>query len=217
VLWRGARRRRLWVCIAHDPGSIGVGAHYPDSRSDRSRGASPLVSGAESPARTGSGLTRRRRYRYFRTLAGATLRRGCACQDCRSVGDGACECPHHLVDVISSLNAFETYSQECDVLNVDDAALHAFLHSATAQARSLLETALARVMDADAIEIEDEDRWIGTGRTTRVAGQNARRGGVGRIRTRRQTEKRRGAGAGTDTTVMPKQSLPLHNVTRDLS
>lgn len=128
-----------------------------------------------------------------------------------------CECPHHLVDVISSLNAFETYSQECDVLNVDDAALHAFLHSATAQARSLLETALARVMDADAIEIEDEDRRIGTGRTTRVAGQNARRGGVGRIRTRRQTEKRRGAGAGTDTTVMPKQSLPLHNVTRDLS
>jgi len=66
-----------------------------------------------------------------------------------------CECPHHLVDLISSLNAFETYSQECEVLNVDDAALHAFLHSATAQARSLLETALARVMDADAIEIED--------------------------------------------------------------
>ena len=68
-----------------------------------------------------------------------------------------CECPHHLVDLISSLNAFETYSQECEVLNVADAALHAFLHSATAQARSLLETALARVMDADAIEIEDED------------------------------------------------------------
>ena len=68
-----------------------------------------------------------------------------------------CECPHHLVDLISSLNAFETYSQECEVLNVDDAALHALLHSATAQARSLLETALAQVMDADAIEIEDDD------------------------------------------------------------
>ena len=67
-----------------------------------------------------------------------------------------CECPHHLVDLISSLNAFEAYSQECEVLNVDDAALHAFLHSATAQARSLLETALVHVMDADAIEIEDE-------------------------------------------------------------
>lgn len=68
-----------------------------------------------------------------------------------------CECPHHLVDLISGLNAFETYSQECEVLKVDDAALHALLHSATAQARSMLETALARVTDADAIEIEDED------------------------------------------------------------
>jgi len=40
-----------------------------------------------------------------------------------------CECPHHLVDLISRLNAFEIYSQECEVLNVDDTALHALLHS----------------------------------------------------------------------------------------
>ncbi len=65
-----------------------------------------------------------------------------------------CECPHHLVDLISSLSAFETYSEECEVLNIDDAALHAFLHSAAAQSRSLLEAALSRVMDADGIEIE---------------------------------------------------------------
>jgi DNA-binding transcriptional MerR regulator len=63
-----------------------------------------------------------------------------------------CECPHHLVDLISNLTAFEVYSEECEVLNVDDAALHAYLHSAAAQARSLLETALARVVEADAIE-----------------------------------------------------------------
>jgi DNA-binding transcriptional MerR regulator len=67
-----------------------------------------------------------------------------------------CECPHHLVDLISRLNAFEAYSGECEVLDVDDAALHALLHSATAQARALLERALVHVMDADAIEIEDE-------------------------------------------------------------
>ncbi len=65
-----------------------------------------------------------------------------------------CECPHHLVDLISSLAAFEAYSEGCEVLNVDDAALHAFLHSAAARARSLLESALARVVEADDIVIE---------------------------------------------------------------
>jgi DNA-binding transcriptional MerR regulator len=72
-----------------------------------------------------------------------------------------CECPHHLVDLISSLTAFEAYSEECEVLNVEDAALHAFLHSATAQARSLLETALARVVEADDIAIEGAQRSDG--------------------------------------------------------
>ena len=62
-----------------------------------------------------------------------------------------CECPHHLVDIISSLAAFEAYSEECEVLNVDDAALHTFLHSATAQARAMLETALASVVESENI------------------------------------------------------------------
>jgi DNA-binding transcriptional MerR regulator len=62
-----------------------------------------------------------------------------------------CECPHHLVDLISRLAAFETYSEECEVLNVDDAALHSLLHAATAHARHLLEIALARVIEADGI------------------------------------------------------------------
>jgi transposase-like protein len=72
-----------------------------------------------------------------------------------------CECPHHLVDLISSLTAFEAYSDECEVLNVEDAALHAFLHSATAQARSMLETALARVVEADDIAVEGAQRSDG--------------------------------------------------------
>lgn len=62
-----------------------------------------------------------------------------------------CECPQHLVDLISRLTAFESYSEECEVRNLDDAALHAFLHAATARARDLLETALERVIEADRV------------------------------------------------------------------
>ena len=64
-----------------------------------------------------------------------------------------CECPHHLAELISRLSAFETYSEECEVRNVGDAALHAFLQTITAQARALMEKALARVIEADGIEV----------------------------------------------------------------
>ena len=64
-----------------------------------------------------------------------------------------CECPHHLVQLVSSLVAFEAYSRECESRNVDDAALHAFLHAATAQARATMEAALARVVEAEGIEV----------------------------------------------------------------
>jgi hypothetical protein len=64
-----------------------------------------------------------------------------------------CECPHHLVHLVSSLVAFEAYSRECENRNVDDAALHAFLHAATAQARATMEMALARVVEAEGIEV----------------------------------------------------------------
>jgi DNA-binding transcriptional MerR regulator len=64
-----------------------------------------------------------------------------------------CECPHHLVDLIIGLSAFETYSQECEVLNIEDAALHALLSSATAQARSLVEQALEKVIEIDGLDI----------------------------------------------------------------
>jgi DNA-binding transcriptional MerR regulator len=64
-----------------------------------------------------------------------------------------CECPHHLVQLVSSLLAFEAYCRECENRNVDDAALHAFLHAATAQARATMEMALARVVEAEGIEV----------------------------------------------------------------
>jgi hypothetical protein len=64
--------------------------------------------------------------------------------------------PEHLVDLISRLTAFEAYSEQCEVLNVEDAALHALLHATTARARSLLETSLASVIEADGIAIDSE-------------------------------------------------------------
>ncbi|WP_242513531.1 MerR family transcriptional regulator [Halochromatium salexigens] len=64
-----------------------------------------------------------------------------------------CECPHHLVQLVSSLVAFEQYSRECENRNTDDAALHAFLHAATARARATMEAALARVVEAEGIDI----------------------------------------------------------------
>jgi DNA-binding transcriptional MerR regulator len=64
-----------------------------------------------------------------------------------------CECPHHLVQLVSGLVAFETYCRECEIRNVDDAALHAFLHAATAQARATMELALTRVVEAEGIEV----------------------------------------------------------------
>lgn len=64
-----------------------------------------------------------------------------------------CECPHHLVDLVLSLNAFERYSAECEDRNTEDAALHAYLHASTARARTLMEAALARVVAAEGIAL----------------------------------------------------------------
>jgi MerR family transcriptional regulator, light-induced transcriptional regulator len=66
----------------------------------------------------------------------------------------ACECPHHLVDLINSLVAFETYSSECESRNEPDAQIHAFLHSVSATARSLLERGLERVVAHEGISVE---------------------------------------------------------------
>lgn len=65
-----------------------------------------------------------------------------------------CECPHHLVDLVTSLVAFEKYSSECANLYPHDAEIHALLHTTTAAARALLETALAKVMEAEGIKVD---------------------------------------------------------------
>ena len=63
-----------------------------------------------------------------------------------------CECPHHLVDLVRSLTAFEVYSRQCRSRNEQDAALHAYLHVTTAQARAMIEDALIRTAAAEGIE-----------------------------------------------------------------
>jgi DNA-binding transcriptional MerR regulator len=56
-----------------------------------------------------------------------------------------CECPHHLVELVRSLAAFEKYSEQCENRNAADAALHVYLHEMTARARAMMEEALDRV------------------------------------------------------------------------
>jgi hypothetical protein len=65
----------------------------------------------------------------------------------------ACECPHHLADLINSLAAFETYSAQCANRNPKDAQVHAALHATTAAARGLLEQALERVLAHEGIAL----------------------------------------------------------------
>lgn len=64
-----------------------------------------------------------------------------------------CECPHHLVDLINSLVAFEMYSTECANLYPHDVEIHELLHTTTAAARALLETGLATVIEAEGIPV----------------------------------------------------------------
>lgn len=62
-----------------------------------------------------------------------------------------CECPTHLVDLVVGLAAFEAYSADCEHRNPADAALHAYLQTTTAAARSLLEEALEHVARAEGL------------------------------------------------------------------
>jgi hypothetical protein len=64
-----------------------------------------------------------------------------------------CECPQHLANLLSSLAAFERYSEQCESRNAEDAALHAYLHRTTAQCRSQMEMALSEVLTQEGISI----------------------------------------------------------------
>lgn len=64
-----------------------------------------------------------------------------------------CECPQHLANLLSSLFAFEKYSEQCEDRNAEDAELHAFLHRTTAECRSRMESALSEVLSKEGISV----------------------------------------------------------------
>ena len=64
-----------------------------------------------------------------------------------------CQCPQHLADLLFRLNAFETYSADCENRNEQDAALHAHLQRETAKARLLLEGALEHLLRCEEIDL----------------------------------------------------------------
>ena len=65
-----------------------------------------------------------------------------------------CECPQHLAGLLQGLAAFEKYSSECEDRNPQDAALHAFLHKATANVRRTMEDALQHLVRVEGIELD---------------------------------------------------------------
>lgn len=64
-----------------------------------------------------------------------------------------CECPHHLVGIIRTLNDFEFYSASCEHHNANDAAVHAMLRTRTAQARASMERALVDVAQLEGLQL----------------------------------------------------------------
>ena len=53
--------------------------------------------------------------------------------------------------LLTRLNAFERYSQECESTNVADASIHAMLYSASGHCREFLEEVLRRLMAHEGI------------------------------------------------------------------
>jgi len=64
-----------------------------------------------------------------------------------------CECPQHVVDLVSRLSAFEAYSADCENRHAQDAIVHARLHEMTAAARAILEDALTFLLSSEGIEL----------------------------------------------------------------
>ncbi len=64
-----------------------------------------------------------------------------------------CECPRHVSALVTSLGAFEDYSQQCLNDSEKDKEIHEYLHMETAKARRTMELALIRLCKEDGIDI----------------------------------------------------------------
>jgi DNA-binding transcriptional MerR regulator len=71
-----------------------------------------------------------------------------------------CECPRHLAELVTQLGHFETYSAECRQRSPADAALHTDLMQVAGMARAMMEAALIRVAEADAIPLPPPPRAV---------------------------------------------------------
>lgn len=68
---------------------------------------------------------------------------------------GECDWPRHVVDLVASLVAFESYSLECVGRGAEDPALIAYMSACTARARALMEAALERAVTPEGADSEE--------------------------------------------------------------
>ncbi len=73
-----------------------------------------------------------------------------ALQDIVSAVD--CECPNQVADLVLALNAFETYSANCQNRNEKDAQIHRMLARVTGHARAVMEYALKELCAFEGID-----------------------------------------------------------------
>jgi len=64
-----------------------------------------------------------------------------------------CECPNHLAQLVSGLQAFEDYSKTCENRDDKDRDMHALLYRQTASAREVMEEALAALVKHERIQL----------------------------------------------------------------
>jgi hypothetical protein len=64
-----------------------------------------------------------------------------------------CECPNHLAQIVTGLQAFESYSRQCENRNDQDREIHALLYRQTAAARAVMEEALAALVKHERIQL----------------------------------------------------------------
>ena len=94
----------------------------------------------------------------------------------------ACECPHHVVELLVQLSHFETYSAACVRGGAADAELHAYLQQVAADSRVRFEAAVERVALHEGLMLPEPPRLDD------AAAPNARRArAVAAARARRRT------------------------------
>lgn len=66
-----------------------------------------------------------------------------------------CECPRHLADLLMTVGSFERYSARCANRNEADAQVHLELEHAAGLARSILESAMEKLAQAEGLPLPD--------------------------------------------------------------